>query len=128
MGATPPASASVTDLRVDTTIPLGLVVDERTGARKADAEKVRVDLLPVDALLAAAEVFTYGAAKYEARNWEKGFDWSRIYGATLRHLWAWFRGEDIDKESGYHHLAHAACCVLMLLAMATRPVGRDDRP
>jgi hypothetical protein len=33
-----------------------------------------------------------------------------------------------DHESGRSHLAHAACCVLFLLAYERRKVGTDDRP
>ena len=63
-----------------------------------------------------------------ARNWEKGMDWSRVYGALLRHLFSWWRGYDKDPETGLSHLAHAGCCVLFLLAYTLRNVGKDDRP
>lgn len=61
------------------------------------------------------------------RNWEKGLAWGRLSGALLRHLWAWMRGEERDPESGLPHLAHMACCALMLLASTLRKVGIDDR-
>lgn len=74
-----------------------------------------------------AEVLRYGADKYAARNWEKGMAWGRLLAAALRHLTAWARGQESDAESGQRHLAHAACCVLMLLALTKRSVGTDDR-
>jgi hypothetical protein len=95
--------------------------------RKDDGEKARWDLLPFDALNDVAEVLKYGAKKYAARNWEKGMAWGRLLGAMLRHASAWARGIDVDPESGHHHLAHAACCALMLLALVRRGVGADDR-
>lgn len=61
------------------------------------------------------------------RNWEKGMAWGRLSGALLRHLFAWMNGEDRDPESGMRHLAHAACCALMLLSLTIRNVGTDDR-
>lgn len=61
------------------------------------------------------------------RNWELGMAWGRLLAAALRHLSAWARGQDTDTESGLPHLAHAACCVLMLLALTRRRVGTDDR-
>lgn len=61
------------------------------------------------------------------RNWEKGIDWGRLLGAALRHLAAWANGIEVDEESGHPHLAHAACCVLMLLALVKRGQGDDDR-
>ena len=95
--------------------------------RKDDAEKARWDLLPFDALDEVAIVLRYGAKKYAARNWEKGMAWGRLLAAALRHLAQWSLGHDIDDESGLPHLSHAACCVLMLLALVKRGDGTDDR-
>ena len=96
---------------------------------KLDTEKVRVELLPTDALNEIAKVLTFGAKKYEAGNWATGdgFKWSRLYGALLRHVFAWARGEDTDPESGISHLAHAGCMLLFLLAHTLRKQGADDR-
>lgn len=94
---------------------------------KFDAGKPRWELLPFDALDEVAAVLHFGAKKYGSRNWEKGMAWGRFLGAALRHLGAWARGKNIDSESQLPHLAHAACCVLMLLALTTRGVGTDDR-
>ena len=30
------------------------------------------------------------------------------------HMWAWKNGEQLDQESGIHHLAHAMCCLMFL--------------
>lgn len=54
-------------------------------------------------------------------------DWSRVYGAMLRHQNAWWRGEDTDPESGRSHMWHVACCAAFLLTYEMRGVGRDDR-
>lgn len=69
-------------------------------AIKADAEKVRLDLLPVKPLLDVGKVLTYGANKYSPRNWERGFVWSRPYAAALRHLFAWFSGQTYIRKQG----------------------------
>lgn len=98
-----------------------------TEALKNDQEKIRMDLIPPDALFALAAVLTFGAKKYAAWNWIKGFDWSRPYGAAQRHLNAWWSGENNDPESGLPHLAHAMCCVMMLLVHERRGLGKDDR-
>jgi hypothetical protein len=94
---------------------------------KHDAGKAPLDLLPFDAMESVAAVLEHGAAKYQARNWERGMRWGRLSGAALRHLFAWGRGERLDPESGLPHLAHAACCVLFLLAYELRGIGQDDR-
>ena len=97
---------------------------------KNDSAKVRVDLLSVPALLGTSAVLTHGAVKYAARNWEKGIAFSRCYGAVLRHLWAWWQGEEIDQDSGLPHLDCAACEVMFLQQYRTNTkyVSFDDRP
>lgn len=96
--------------------------------RKDDAEKIRMELLPPELLEATAVVLTFGAKKYEDRNWEKGMKWGRVFGALMRHLWAWWRGEESDPETGYSHLWHAACCIAFLISYESRQIGEDDRP
>lgn len=95
---------------------------------KHDQQKIRWDLVPYDAVNEIAKVLTFGAVKYEARNWEKGMDWSRAFGALQRHLTRWFHGQDRDKETQLTHLANAGCCLFFLLAWELRKVGTDDRP
>lgn len=94
---------------------------------KLDNDKVRMDLLPFDAIVGAAKVFTFGAKKYSDRNWEKGMQYMRVFGSLTRHLVAWAMGQDRDKESGLPHLDHAQCCLMMLSAYEKRMVGTDDR-
>ena len=91
--------------------------------RKDDQSKCRVDLLPVRALLAVANVMTFGAAKYGANNWQGVTPKRRYYGAALRHLFARALGEKTDPESGLPHLAHAGCCILFMLS---GELGHDD--
>ena len=85
---------------------------------KEDAEKAPYHLIAPELLQAVAEILAFGAKKYAPRNWEKGMNWSRPFGACMRHLWAWWRGEDTDEETGKSHLWHAACCIMFLLAEA----------
>lgn len=102
--------------------------DTWTEGQKFDQDKPRMDLLPPELLWATASVLTFGAEKYSARNWEKGMAWSRPYAALLRHMTAWWAGEDTDEESGMSHLWHAACCIAFLVAFEDRGTGTDDRP
>ncbi len=37
------------------------------------------------------------------------------FDACMRHLTAWIEGERKDPESGLSHLAHAVCCLLIML-------------
>lgn len=97
---------------------------------KHDNDKNRLDLLPFDALLLVGEVLTFAAkTKYADRNWENGINYDRLFGAAQRHLYAWHIDKTPDPESGLSHLAHAACCILFLLAFESRGMDEfDNRP
>ena len=103
------------------------VEEHGEAAIKFDQDKRRIELMPVRPLEDIADVLTVGAKKYADRNWEKGFDYSRTYGAMQRHLMAWYGGEDKDPETGLSHLAHAGCCVMFLLEFEHTGAGKDDR-
>lgn len=94
---------------------------------KHDAGKPRYDLIAPELLHGVADILTYGAEKYSARNWEKGMSWGRCFGGLMRHMWAWWAGERFDLETGKSHLWHAACCLMFLIAYEQRGVGTDDR-
>lgn len=86
-----------------------------TGGRKFDGGKLEYGLLPPLALEETVKVLTFGAQKYERDNWKKVPDSKRRYfDAMERHIWAWKKGEQLDPESGIHHLAHAMCCLMFL--------------
>jgi hypothetical protein len=95
---------------------------------KFDAGKPRIDLIAPEMLFGTADILTFGAGKYGERNWEKGMSWSRPFGALMRHLWAWWGGEQNDAETGKPHLWHASCCLMFLVAFEARKHGADDRP
>jgi hypothetical protein len=94
---------------------------------KHDQDKLRMDLIPVSGINAVAETLTHGAKKYGDRNWENGLLYSRVYAALLRHLTAWWGGEDIDSESGLSHLSHVATNAFFLVELSNKE-GHDDRP
>ena len=86
-----------------------------TGGRKFDGGKLQYGLLPPLALAETVKVLTFGAEKYEPDNWKFVPDSKRRYfDALQRHLWAYKAGEQMDPESGIHHLAHAMCCLMFL--------------
>ena len=94
---------------------------------KFDTSKLRLDLIPPELEIAVAAALTYGAAKYDARNWEKGYDSGRAYAAVRRHLLAYWAGEDLDPETAIPHLWLAAAMIAILLTFEARGVGTDDR-
>lgn len=98
-----------------------------SGGSKFDGGKPRLELLDSGAIEDLAKVLTFGATKYDAHNWRKGIEVSRLVGAALRHLFAFLRGEDLDPESGLPHVAHAMCNCMFILAMMRDRRDLDDR-
>ena len=98
-------------------------------APKFDSTKVRVDLLPIDPMMQVANVFGFGAKKYFANSYRQGetVAWSRTYGSILRHLFAFWQGEDTDPESGLPHLAHAGTQLFILMEHTAHNKDKDDR-
>lgn len=102
--------------------------EKATEGLRYDEGKLRFDLLPPDALEELVKVYTRGAQKYAPRNWEKGMAWGRCFGSLMRHAWSWWRGEEIDPETGCHHMAHVAWNAMTLVSYSIRSKGTDDRP
>lgn len=100
----------------------------RGEGRKDDGGKTPYHLIAPEMLEGVGQVLEFGAKKYAPRNWELGMDWSRPFSALMRHMWAWWRGEAADPETGMSHLWHAACCLMFLMAYEDRNTGNDDRP
>lgn len=93
-----------------------------------DEGKLRVDLIPISTFQAIGDVLTYGTKKYDSDNWRKGLAWGRVYGSLLRHLMAWWSGEDFDSESGLHHLSHVLTNAAFLREYTETHPELDDRP
>lgn len=96
-------------------------------AIKFDQGKLPLHLLSTEAMNQTAAVLQFGAQKYAEHNWRKGFTWSRPLAAAMRHITAFNNGEDKDPESGFSHLAHAACCIMFLLEFEKTHKHLDDR-
>lgn len=97
------------------------------GGTKHDDGKPQISLIPRVALEAEARVFGFGAKKYSRFNFKKGFKYSRLIDAALRHIVAFNDGEDLDPETKESHLAHARCCLSMLLDTIDLGTSEDDR-
>lgn len=102
--------------------------NERGSGARFNTGKTPYALIPLGTLKPAADVFGYGAKKYAAWNWAKGMAWSVPYECALRHLEAWYRGEELDPESGLPHLGHVMCNLIMLTHYADHYKEGDDRP
>ncbi len=96
-------------------------------ALRFDAGKPRYELIPADALEELAKVYAAGALKYGDDNWLKGMSWGRCFGSLMRHAWKFWRGLDIDEETGCHHMMLAAWNCIALFVYARRKLGTDSR-
>jgi hypothetical protein len=98
-----------------------------TAGRKDDQEKPDMDLLSPYALEKIAQVMTFGKKKYGANNWRGGIVYSRLLAAVLRHINSYRKGETFDPETGFSHLSHASCGLMMLLEFEETRPDLDDR-
>lgn len=96
------------------------------GGLKYDSNKPPLSLIPGSGLRAIGEVLAYGKEKYNAHNWRKGIEHSRLLDAAMRHLSYVCDGDLLDKESGLRHLAHAATNLVFLLDMQENHPELDD--
>ena len=84
---------------------------------------------PIHSLRMLAKVHSNGAAKYGSLNWrENNVSATVYYNAAMRHLMAWFEGDDLDPESGLPHLAHVMACASILIDADLNETLNDNRP
>lgn len=70
-----------------------------------------------------------GALKYGRHNWRTTPVVASIYyDAAMRHLAAWWEGQETDPESGLPHLSHALASLAILVDADSVKKLRDDRP
>jgi hypothetical protein len=97
--------------------------------RAMAVKKVSMHVVPVKPLLEVALALTEGGHKYGTHNYRDiGVRSSTYYGATLRHLFAYWEGEDIDPESGVHHVIKAIASMFVLRDSQHMGNCTDDRP
>lgn len=70
-----------------------------------------------------------GALKYGRHNYRvSGVRASVYYDAALRHLFAFYEGEDIDPASGLPHIVKVMACMAVLRDSQIQGNWVDDRP
>lgn len=113
-------------------------VTSSTGGQKGTKAE-RFDLIPAGPIRLLAKLYGKGAAKYDPRNWERGYDWSLSFAAAQRHMWAFWSGHDNDDcepdcppdcttHTGLPHPICAAFHMLGLTEFITTHPEFDDRP
>jgi hypothetical protein len=95
----------------------------------AGAKKTPFHVVPIRVLWDVAEAMGEGARKYGPFNYRKaGVVYSTYFASTCRHLFAWYEGEDIDRESGLNHIDKAIAGLLVLKDSIIEGNATDDRP
>ena len=78
--------------------------------------KPKTEAIPPVAIFALGAAMQNGSYKYGAFNWrDSAVDANVFYNAMMRHLLAWYAGENYAEDSGVHHLAHlmASCAIIL---------------
>lgn len=92
-------------------------------------QKPGISNIPPVALIHEAMAMKNGADKYGPFNWRKTTVSLKVYAdAAYRHLMRYLDGENIDPESGIHHLGHLRADAGILLDAAEQGTLIDDRP
>lgn len=93
------------------------------------SNKISFSVLPANVLGECALALTEGAMKYGRHNYRGvGVRASTYYDAALRHLMAWWEGEDIDPESGLSHVTKAISGLMVVRDCMMADRLNDDRP
>lgn len=91
--------------------------------------KAPMHAVPPQVLLELGLGMYYGGFKYGDFNYRAaGVRASIYYDATLRHLFAWWEGEDLDPDSGLSHITMAMTSLAVLRDAMMNRMGADDRP
>lgn len=91
--------------------------------------KVPMHCVPRGPLMELGLAMMEGGRKYGAHNYrDMGVRASTYYDAIQRHVDAWWEGEDIDPDSGIHHLIKAMACIIVLRDSQWMGNCTDDRP
>lgn len=70
-----------------------------------------------------------GALKYGRHNYRGvGVRASVYYDATMRHMFSWWEGEDVDPDSGMSHITKAIASLTVLRDAMIQGKCEDDRP
>jgi len=93
------------------------------------SRKVPLHMIPKQVLAGIALGMLEGACKYGAFNYRAvGVRCSTYLAAARRHLDAFEEGQDIDPESGLHHIDKALSSLVVMRDAMLNDMCEDDRP
>ena len=94
------------------------------GVRKAP-----MSTIPANVIAELGVAMLEGACKYGRHNYRHaGVRASVYYDGTMRHLMAWWEGEDLDPDSGVSHITKAIASMVVFRDAMMQDMMTDDRP
>lgn len=91
--------------------------------------KPPMSTIPAPVLIEVGLGMLEGARKYGRHNFRViGVRGSVYYDAAMRHLISWWEGEDVDPDSGLHHITKAIASLVVLRDAMIQGKFNDDRP
>ena len=84
-------------------------MNEDNKALRFNEGKPQWGLVHFQSLVPMVQVLEFGDKKYAPEDWKKGLDKKQILESMMRHLAKLMDGEEIDPESGLHHMGHIQC-------------------
>lgn len=90
--------------------------------------KVEFTLVPIRGLEEEVRAMMHGVHKHGKDGWRGTVPVCPLLDKTLRHIFQFLSGEDIDPESGLHHLGKAKADLGMAIENLLTNPELDDRP
>lgn len=95
----------------------------------AGSRKVPLSTLPFRVLWRVGLAMLEGMCKYGRHNYRiAGVRASVYFDGLMRHIGAWWEGEDIDPDSGFNHIDKAISDLMVLRDSMLQGNWVDDRP
>lgn len=92
-------------------------------------KKTPMSTVPTGVLMEVGVAMLEGSLKYGRHNYRSiGVRSSVYYDAALRHLAAWWEGEDTDPDSGLSHITKCIAGLVVLRDAMRQGKLNDDRP
>jgi hypothetical protein len=99
-----------------------------TGSLRKNAGKPEISQLDPEFIMELSDLMTISAKKYGKFNWALGQFFCTVLDSMGRHFFKLLKGEDIDEESGRHHVLHiAANCMILYRSFKGNKELLDDR-
>jgi hypothetical protein len=93
------------------------------------AKKLPFSVMPQQVMAEVCLGMLEGSIKYGRHNYRVvGVRASVYFDAAMRHLTDWWEGQDIDPDSGLHHIIKAMASLAVLRDAMHQEICEDDRP